>query len=109
MDTMIALFIFLAFAVGIWGIINYCSIRFNDLMDGLNDLSRRLFRLEIEKDGDVLTNGDVIKATFPQGHYEVEGTYVITQLTEDSIWVNYDYEWWNAPYRKCKKTKKKKH
>lgn len=45
------------------------------------------------------TNGDVIKAVFPDAEIEVYQKLVLVKHTERSIeWVCYLPVWWNAPY-----------
>lgn len=45
------------------------------------------------------TNGDVVKAMFPDVEVEIEGKYITLWLDEYK-WVDIDYELWNAPYEK---------
>lgn len=45
------------------------------------------------------TNGDVIKAVFPNAEIEVYQTIVLVKYTEqNNEWVSYSPVWWNAPY-----------
>ena len=45
------------------------------------------------------TNGDIIKAAFPNLEVEIEGTH-ITCWIDEHRWFAPDYEWWNAPYKR---------
>lgn len=48
---------------------------------------------------DNATNGDMIKAMFPDLEVEIEGNY-ITCWIDEHRWVGFDLSWWNAPYKK---------
>lgn len=48
---------------------------------------------------DDATNGDVIRAMFPDVEVEIEGKY-ITLWLDEYRWVDIDYDLWNAPYMK---------
>lgn len=46
------------------------------------------------------TNGDVIKAVFPNAETEVYRKLVLVKHTEhNDVWVSYLPVWWNAPYK----------
>lgn len=45
------------------------------------------------------TNGDMIKAAFPDLEVEIEGTH-ITCWIDEHRWFAPDWDWWNAPYKK---------
>ena len=47
---------------------------------------------------DNATNGDVIKALFPTG--EQMAKEPIMRFVVDGLCYEFDYSWWNAPYRK---------
>ena len=59
------------------------------------------------KEGTVLpehpTNGDMIKALFPNNHYEVSSVSIndfneaMIECLEDDTY--FDLDWWNAPYK----------
>ena len=46
---------------------------------------------------DNATNGDVIKAMFPNSEYEILYNTVSTDI-DNGLWFTLD--WWNAPYQK---------
>lgn len=43
------------------------------------------------------TNGDMIKAMFPNLEIEIEGNNITCWIDEHK-WLGFDYVWWNAPY-----------
>ena len=47
------------------------------------------------------TNGDMIKAMFPNAIIEINelGSMVHVKYDNHTCWVNYELEWWNAPYK----------
>lgn len=45
------------------------------------------------------TNGDMIKAMFPDLDVEIEGDYVTCWIDEHR-WIGFDLSWWNVPYRR---------
>lgn len=47
------------------------------------------------------TNGDMIKAMFPNAIIEINelGSMVHVKYNNHTCWVNYELEWWNAPYK----------
>ncbi len=47
------------------------------------------------------TNGDMIKAMFPNLKVEIEGTH-ITCWIDEHRWFAPDYDWWFAPYESRK-------
>lgn len=47
---------------------------------------------------DKATNGDIVKAMFPEGHL-IQIGYFIEFRINDMSW-SVTLEWWNAPYRK---------
>lgn len=66
------------------------------------------FRLNGLEPADVIsipegaTNGDAIKVMFPNAIIEINelGSMVHVKYSEHTCWVNYELEWWNAPYKK---------
>lgn len=48
---------------------------------------------------DNATNGDVIKAVFPNGVTAKFATFMRFVVGEDE-YINCAYDWWNAPYQK---------
>jgi hypothetical protein len=48
------------------------------------------------------TNGDMIKAMFPNAIIEINelGSMVHVKYNNHTCWVNYELDWWNAPYKK---------
>ena len=49
------------------------------------------------------TNGDMIKALYPQYEIAIDdilGTVTLFVIENGSAWLmNYDLDWWNAPYK----------
>lgn len=47
------------------------------------------------------TNGDVIKAMFPNAIIEINesGSMVHVKYNDHTCWVNYELDWWNTPYK----------
>ena len=48
---------------------------------------------------DNATNGDVIKALFPNEKFE-KGITIIHNTSSSDRFMSFDYEWWNTPYTK---------
>ena len=48
---------------------------------------------------DDATNGEVFMLIFPDAEVEIEGKYITLWLDEYK-WLDIDYDWWNAPYKK---------
>jgi hypothetical protein len=48
------------------------------------------------------TNGDMIKAMFPNAIIEINelGSMVHVKYNNHTCWVNYELDWWNAPYKR---------
>ena len=47
---------------------------------------------------DNATNGDVIKAMFPDAEIHIDGNDVFVHHI--GFWIKYNIRWWNAPYQK---------
>ena len=47
---------------------------------------------------DNATNGDVIKAMFPDAEIHIDGNYVF--IHHMGFWIKCIIRWWNAPYQK---------
>ena len=48
---------------------------------------------------DDATNGDVIKALFPNGSYGTNGDYIhVFGVGGNGVWT-FTLKWWNAPYK----------
>ncbi len=56
-----------------------------------------MLRINIPKRGQKVTNGDLIKALFPNGS-QVKGAGIYI-MDDNKSNVFYDFEWWNAPYK----------
>lgn len=56
-----------------------------------------ILRINISKRGQKVTNGDVIKALFPNGS-QVKGADIYI-MDDNKSNVFYDFEWWNSPYK----------
>lgn len=50
---------------------------------------------------DNATNGDMIKDMFPNAIIEINeiGSMVHVKYNNHTCWVNYELDWWNAPYK----------
>lgn len=48
------------------------------------------------------TNGDIIRAMFPNAIIEINeiGSMVHVRYNNHTCWVNYELEWWDAPYKR---------
>jgi hypothetical protein len=51
---------------------------------------------------DNATNGDMIKVMFPNAIIEINelGSMVHVKYNNHTCWVNYELDWWNAPYKR---------
>lgn len=47
------------------------------------------------------TNGDMVMAMFPNAIIEINelGSMVHVKYNNHTCWVNYELDWWNAPYK----------
>lgn len=61
----------------------------------------KTIQIMIDKRGAV-TNGDVIKALFPNKQFVSVCSTRIYDFTTDNK-INCDLEWWNSPYKECDK------
>lgn len=59
-----------------------------------------MLRINIPKRGQKVTNGDVIKALFPDGS-QVKGASIYI-MNDNKSNISYDFDWWNAPYKEEK-------
>ena len=58
----------------------------------------KTIQIMIDKRG-VVTNGDVIKAMFPNGDVEYRGGLIKYHMPKDNCVYEFLTDWWNAPYR----------
>lgn len=71
----------------------------NSLQIKVDDRVKPYKKLDVILIPDGATNGDMIKAAFPNLKVEIEGTY-ITCWIDEHRWFAPDYNWWNTPYKK---------
>lgn len=62
-------------------------------------------KIVIDKRGDV-TNGDVIKAMFPDAEIFIDETfknckYVLVWFKDSKVSHDFNWNWWNSPYKEC--------
>ena len=64
------------------------------LADAIDDALAMLDKVEV-------TNGDMIKAMFPNAIININelGSIVHVKYNNHTCWVNYELDWWNAPYK----------
>lgn len=58
--------------------------------------------INIPKRGTALTNGDIIKAIFPNAQIEIRRIAVYVTFTTDGNTSVFDPEWWTALYQEKK-------
>lgn len=47
------------------------------------------------------TNGDMIKAVFPNGNEEYRGGLISYHMPKDNCVYEFLTDWWNSPYKEC--------
>lgn len=72
-----------------------------EVIGELNRLGRNAFK-EMKIIPDNATNGDMIKDMFPNAIIKINeiGSMVHVKYNNHTCWVNYELEWWNAPYKR---------
>ena len=58
-----------------------------------------MLRINIPKRGQKVTNGDMIKALFPDSELHKESDYVYLTISKGVYLEDRDGSWWNTPYK----------